>query len=153
MKKKRTTNFFNSTHVHNKTFIFEICFLGKFNLLTTPLQRIVAGGLLVCLAFVTSGVLEIFLEVLNFSISNFIKKTLKLCMTDSSTGCHRAFFSYCFFSNKSEIAQESIIFFMLKRFGFVTLVGYLSSRIFFLKQPTQDGVDDVIKNWNESQNK
>jgi len=36
--------------------------LTKFKLLTTPLQRIVAGGVLVCLAFVTSGVLEIFLE-------------------------------------------------------------------------------------------
>jgi hypothetical protein len=32
--------------------------------LTTPLQRIVAGGILAMLAFVVSGVLEIYLEVL-----------------------------------------------------------------------------------------
>merc|ERR1712223_1701875 len=44
-------------------FDYIICpILTKMKLLTTPLQRIVAGGCLVALAFVTSGVLEIFLE-------------------------------------------------------------------------------------------
>ena len=37
--------------------------LGKFGLLKTPLQRIVAGGVLAGLSFVVSGLLELALEV------------------------------------------------------------------------------------------
>ena len=37
--------------------------LAKYKLLTTPLQRMVAGGMLACLSFVVSGCLEIALEV------------------------------------------------------------------------------------------
>ena len=51
-------------------------FAAKFKLLTTPLQRIVAGGILVCLAFVTSGVLEIFLEVLLYIIVRLVFESL-----------------------------------------------------------------------------
>ena len=48
---------------HAKNLLISNFLSAKFNLLTTPLQRIVAGGMLAMLAFVVSGILELELEV------------------------------------------------------------------------------------------
>ena len=85
IKLDKYDNYLSEVRHYFQFFFFKSSFFAaKFKLLTTPLQRIVAGGILVCLAFVTSGVLEIFLEVIvhyclvGFWISNLMPKTFWL---------------------------------------------------------------------------